>query len=542
MTGKTVVAWRLPTLPSIPSQAGRGKQEALTLTLSRVGRGDRTAGEVIGDRVILRQPPMIHVGIAAEPSRKRVIRFAGIYWRFPLTAGLAAHLPIGASQQELEKDYALGLASPSQRLPADPLPKTGPSTGAAEKQQGAVGESWLKRTFESLASPQYRLLWFGLLLTMAALNMQMLARGFLAWELTESALMVGLVGAGFAPPILVFSIFGGAVADRMDKKRIILAAQVGMGVLSLGIAFAIVLDVVNIWYLIGASVVQGFMFAFMMPARQAIIPMLVEKRQLSNAIALNASGMALMTVGAPGTAGYIYAAGGPEAAYFTIAGLNIGAVLLTSFLKPVGVAGKAKASRMWRDVKEGLRYVRDDRTVTLLLAVTLFTTLFAMPLRTLLPVQIDEVFNREVESLGLLLSMIGVGALLGSLGIAGLRSGNHRGYVLLATTAGSGLAILLAGLNTSYFVALAIMVLVGLGDSGRRTLNASLLMEQTPDDQRGRVMGLYMMNFGLMPLGVLPMAAVGEAIGIRWAFAIAGAALIGAAALLTVGTRRIRVL
>ena len=104
----------------------------------------------------------------------------------------------------------------------------------------------------------------------------------------------------------------------------------------------------------------------------------------------------------------------------------------------------------------------------LLLAVTLSTTVLAMPLRTLLPVQIEEVFDRDVKSLGLLLSMIGVGALLGSLLIAGLREGQHRGMILLGATALSGLAILLAGLNTSYFVALAIMVLIGLGDSLRR--------------------------------------------------------------------------
>lgn len=430
------------------------------------------------------------------------------------------------------------MASPSERLPA----KTAPSTGAAVKKE-SKGASWSHRTFESLGSPQYRLLWFGLLLTMAALNMQMLARGFLSWELTKSPLMVGLTGAGFAPPILIFSLFGGAFADRFDKRRIIQFGQIGMGILGLVIAFLIVADIISIWHLIGASVVQGFLFAFLMPARQAIVPQLVEKRQLSNAIALNASGMSLMTLTAPAAAGYIYASGGPEAAYFAIAGLNFAAVLLTSMLKPlqsVGYAGGAKAGRMWSDVKEGLRYVRADRTVMLLLGVTMVTTILAMPLRTLLPVQIEDVFNRDVESLGLLLSMIGVGALIGSIGIAGLKTSQHRGYVLLLTTALSGVAILLAGLNTSYFFALAIMVIVGLGDSGRRTLNASLIMEHTDADHRGRVMGIYMMNFGLMPLGVLPMAAIGEAVGIRWAFALGGALLIGAAMLLTVGTKRIR--
>ncbi|MDA1297972.1 MAG: MFS transporter [Chloroflexi bacterium] len=432
------------------------------------------------------------------------------------------------------------MASTPKTLPSP----VDPAKEAPREKSGSDSDSdsgsWFHRTFESLASPQYRLLWFGLLMTMAALNMQMLARGFLSWELTKSPIMVGLTGAGFAPPILLLSLFGGAIADRVDKKRIIMAGQLGMGLLSLFIAVSIVSGAITIWHLIGSSVVQGTLFAFLMPARQAIIPQLVEKRQLSNAVALNASGMSLMTLSAPAIAGYIYSAGGPEAAYFTIAGLNIGAVLLTSFLKPAGQIGAAKAKRMWRDVKEGLRYARADRTVLMLLIVALSTTVLAMPMRTLLPVQIEEVFNRDVESLGLLLSMIGVGALAGSLLIAGLTTSQHRGMILLVTTAVSGLAILLAGLNTSYFVALAIMVLVGVGDSGRRTLNASLIMEQTDSDHRGRVMGIYMMNFGMIPLGTLPLAALGDVIGIRWAFALAGALLIAAALLMTVATTRIR--
>ncbi len=375
---------------------------------------------------------------------------------------------------------------------------------------------------------------------MAGMNMQMLARSFLAWELTGSEIMVGLVGAGFAPPILLFSLFGGTVADRVDKKRLIQIGQLGTGTLALLIALSIVSGTIAIWQLIAASVVQGILFAFMMPARQAIIPQLVEKEQLSNAVALNASGMALMTLAAPAVAGLIYAAGGPEATYFTITGLNIGAVLLTSLLKPAVAVASVRSKRMWKDVKEGISYARTNRTVSMLLLVALSTTIFAMPLRMLLPIQIDEVFNRDVESLGILLAMIGLGALLGSLFIAGLKKSQHRGYVLLAATAMSGVAILAAGINPSYYLAIVIMVLVGLGDAGRRSLNASLIMENSDSDHRGRVMGLYMMNFGLIPLGTVPMAALGALIGIQWAFAIAGGLLVLAAVAMTVLTPRVR--
>ena len=376
---------------------------------------------------------------------------------------------------------------------------------------------------------------------MAAMNMQMLARGYLAWELTKSAAMVGYVGAGFAPPILILSLFGGAVADRFNKKRVIQTGQFGMGVLSLLIALSIVSDTITVWHLIGASVIQGILFAFMMPARQVIIPQLVGKHQLSNAVALNASGMSLMTLLAPVIAGFIYGGFGSGAAYFVISGLNFGAVVLTSMLKPVSSKAETpEKKRLVGEVKEGLLYSWSNKTVLMLLIVALSTTVLAMPLRTLLPVQIEEVFSRDVESLGLLMLMIGAGALAGSLAIAGLTTGQHRGLVLLGTTLLSGVAVLLAGLNTSYFMALGIMVLIGLGDSGRRSLNASLMMEKADQEHRGRVMGLYMMNFGMIPIGTIPLAYLSDAFGIRWAFGVAGGLLIVAAVALTLLTARIR--
>jgi MFS family permease len=400
--------------------------------------------------------------------------------------------------------------------------------------------AWFLRTFESLGSGQYRLLWIGLLLMMAAMNMQMLARGYLAWEITKSAAMVGYVGAGFAPPILILSLFGGAVADRFNKKRMIQVGQFGMGVLSLLIAISIATETITVWHLIGASVIQGMLFAFLMPARQVIIPQLVEKHQLSNAVALNASGMSLMTLLAPVIAGFIYGGYGAGPAYFVISGLNFAAVILTTMLRPVNTTRNAPKKKIVGDVKEGLKYSWSNKTVLMLLIVALSTTVLAMPLRTLLPVQIEEVFNRDVESLGLLMLMIGAGALVGSLAIAGLTTGQHRGLVLLGTTLLSGVAVLLAGLNTSYFVALGIMVLIGLGDAGRRSLNASLIMEEADQEHRGRVMGLYMMNFGLIPIGTIPLAYMSDAFGIRWAFALAGALLIVGAIAMTLLTARVR--
>jgi len=175
-----------------------------------------------------------------------------------------------------------------------------------------------------------------------------------------------------------------------------------------------------------------------------------------------------------------------------------------------------------------------------LIVLAMTTTLLGMPFRTLLPVQIDEIFKAGPEALGLLMSMIGLGALLGSLFIAGMKQTQSRGLTLLITSFISGIAILINSMVTQYWMALLLMIVLGIGDSGRRTLNSSLLMEHTDDNYRGRVMGIYMMNFGLIPVGVIPLGFVAEFAGVQMAFACAGGLLILSSLAVTLSTDKIR--
>lgn len=402
-------------------------------------------------------------------------------------------------------------------------PRGGAAVPAATGVPAASG--LLARTFESLHDRDFRYFWGGMLLLMGGVNIQMLARGQLAYDLTGSPLAVGLVGAGFAPPILLLSLFGGVVADRFDRKRIIQTGQLVSMFIALFVAVSIVTGTITLIHLVAASLMQGTMWAFLMPARQAIIPQIVGRDRMVNAIALNSSGMALMTLAAPGIGGLVYAGFGAAAAYFVIVGLAGGAFVLTGFLPDVGRQQGRAGGAVLSDMKEGLRYVLGKRTVMSLLVLGLGTTVLAMPFRSLLPVLVDDVFSRGPEAVGLLMSMIGLGALLGSLAFAGMRAGSRRGLVLISTTILSGVSILLVTAAPMYGAAVAIMVLVGIGDSGRRTLNSALIMEQTDDEHRGRVMGVYMMNFGLMPLGAIPIAALAEVIGISYAISISAALL-----------------
>ncbi len=361
---------------------------------------------------------------------------------------------------------------------------------------------------------------------MGGVNVQMVARGVLAFELTGSVLAVSYVGAGFAPPILLFSLFGGAIADRVNRKQIIQYGQVGMALIAGGVAVSIITETVTIWHLIGASIMQGTLWAFLMPARQAIIPQIVGEKRMINAVALSSSGMALMTLGAPGIGGLAYFYFGPGTVYVVISLMAFASFLLTIRLPDVGKMPSKAGVAVLDDMKEGLRYVMQRRMVMLLLAMALSTAVLAMPFRSLLVVLVHDEFGRGADGFGFLLSAFGLGALVGSLGFAGMRATGPRGMALILTTTLSGIAILAAAVSPSYLLLMIIMVFVGLGDSGRRTLNSAVLMEQVDDEHRGRVMGLYMMNFGLMPLGIIPIAAIAEFAGIREALSISAIILI----------------
>lgn len=382
------------------------------------------------------------------------------------------------------------------------------------------------------------MLWLSMLFMMAGMNMQMVVRGVLAYDLTNSALVVGIVSAGMAPPIFFLSLFGGAIADRVDRRRLIQIGQFGMAINSGIIALLIHVHVINAWDLVLASVAQGILFAFMMPARQSIIPRLVGDRLTTNALALNATGMSMMTLAAPGVGGLVYGVWGPGAAYDMIAGFNVIALVFSSMLPAVVATGKRK--NVTGEMKAAFGYVIEHRIVLALLIIGLGTSMVANPARSLLPVYVEGLFKMGPGAVGLMLSVFGGGAFIGSIFIAGLRKGQRRGLVLIAATTLSGTSVVLLSFAPVYAVAVAIMLFMGLADSGRRALNNALIMEETEDDYRGRVSGIWMMNFGLMPLGVLPVSAAAEYVGVRPAYLVAGAILLAFGLWFLFANRRVR--
>lgn len=361
---------------------------------------------------------------------------------------------------------------------------------------------------------------------MGGMQMQMLARGYLVYDITGSASLLGFVSAGMAIPMLFLAPFGGVIADRVERKRLIQGGQFIVAIFALVIGTAIFTDRIEWYHLLIVSILQGTVWTFMMPARQAIIPQIVGPERIGNAMAINAAGMSAMTLIAPAIAGGLYALAGPANVYFIISGLSLLSVAVTTLVpKPERSAAPSQKHNMFADIGAGLVYIKGNSMVLVLLVMGLATTLLASPFRMLLPVFVVDIYNRGPDSMGLLVAIMGGGSLVGSLAIAALGDW-RRGMLLIIGSFISGAALLLIAAFPLYYAGAAIMVLVGLGDAGRRTINMGLIMEVVEDQYRGRVMSVFMMNFGLMPLGVLPAGMVADALGGQMAIAILGGLLI----------------
>lgn len=370
----------------------------------------------------------------------------------------------------------------------------------------------------------------------AGFSMELVAVGYLVYDLTGSAILLGVVEMGFAVPTLALSLLGGVVADRFDRKYVIQAGQAAEAAVSLVIAALILTDRIHWSHLAAMAMIEGGLFSFMMPARQAIIPQLVQRAQLTGAMAINAAAFSATTLLSPAAAGGLYALVGPGGVFLAIASLKAAAVLVTARVRRVYPDRTGEPRAVVRDIKDGLAYVRRTYVVLALLVFTLVALLMSWPFHTLVAVFVKDVYNLGPAAMGLLLTAIGAGSLIGSLGVAYI-GGRRRGLLLIAGAAATAAGLFLVAAIPVYYAAVAIMVLLGLGEGVWWAVVMALTMEHSEDRYRGRVSSIMMMTFGLMPLGVLPAGAAAEFIGPRMTVAIL-AGLLAAAVLVFAATQR----
>jgi MFS family permease len=405
----------------------------------------------------------------------------------------------------------------------------GPTDSASALDQD-LGHG-LARIFGALQrSPYYRTYWFGNQASLLVTQMQMVAMGYLAYTLTNSAAILGLVSLATGLPQLLFSPFGGVIADRYPKRNLLLGVQAVLCANAVVVGALISLGVIQWWHLMIASFVQGMCWSVNMPARQSWIPALVEEPELPNAIALNNAGMNAARIVGPAIAGGLIAVPwfGPNGIFY----MSIPAVAWVYYsLLQIPIrgepSGKVRAS-FWTEFSTGLRYIWSHATLGPLFTLAVVTLLLGMSYQMLLPAYALGVFNVGSEGQGLMATMVGIGALCGSLSMAYFSRSRRKGRIQAAAGTVLGVGLLAFGIVSGlklFGAALAILFVVGMATDFYSTINNTLILLNTDRELFGRVMSVYMMTWSLAPLAAAPFGTAMDHVGGALTMILIGATL-----------------
>jgi len=397
----------------------------------------------------------------------------------------------------------------------------------------SAGNAWelkLPRTFRALRHRNFRLYWCGQLFSLTGTWMQNVAQGWLVYRLTDSPLALGLVGFVGSLPILLFSLFGGVIADRLHKRNLLLATQTAAMLQALILATLTVTGLIQVWQIIVLALLLGTVHAFDTPARQAFVIELVGKEDLMNAIALNSSVFNATRIIGPAIAGVLISLIG-EAGAFYINAFSFLATIAALLLMRVEAVNHSDGETVWRNLIAGLRYIKQTPIVRTLLSLIAVSSLFGMSAVALMPVFAKDILQVGPTGLGFLTAAIGGGALSGALTLASLGNFQRKGLLLSIGNLAFPSMLLLFALSRSFPLSLLFLIGGGWGLITQNALTNTLLQTSVPDHLRGRVMSVYALMFlGMMPLGNLQAGVVAEHLGAPVAVVL-GASVVGGYAL-----------
>ena len=389
--------------------------------------------------------------------------------------------------------------------------------------------SALRRLGAALHSRDFRILWIGAFTSTVGTWMQKVAQSWLVLSLTGSAWYLGLDSFLGELPILLFTLLGGVIADRHDRRKLLISSQVVQLSSAALLAALVWFDVVRIWHVLILSCVTGFAQAFGGPAYQSLIPSLIPKKDLPNAIALNSIQFNLSRVIGPALAGVALASVG-IAACFGLNALSFLAVIAALIALRVPHIPPPSSRPILTEMRGGLHYVRHEPILVSLIVVALASTFLGLPLQTFLPVLAQDVFGEGVNAYSRMMSFSGAGAVTGALMVAWLGRFDGMGRVLLRLQAIFGLLVIAIAWSRWVPLTYLLLFVAGVATIITTSLLTSLVQLVAPDQMRGRVMSIYMVAFrGGMPLGSLVSGAAVASLGLPVVLTINGALLAMAA-------------
>jgi MFS family permease len=380
-----------------------------------------------------------------------------------------------------------------------------------------LGQRFFARTFTSLENEQFRILWFGTLFSFLGMQMQMIARGYLAFELTGKNTALGLVMIAFGVPQLLLSLWGGVIADRLPKRRVLMVSQLAVALNCAWIAIMIQTGLIEFWMLVLAGAIQGAAFSFVGPTRQAFLGDLLERDRIGNAVVLQQLSMNSTRVIGPAVAGALIAIwfiGIGGVYWITFAGFLLAALTLLK-LPPGNPAPRDVQRSPLADLRDGMAYVRRRPSILHLILVSFAVVMLAMPYQAFLPSLASDIYGVGAGGLGVLTSATAVGAVIATVFVAAFAS--HDRAWAVAPFLGFAFCLALVGLGfvDSFILGLGVLVLVGGFAAAFQSLNNSLTITYTDRAYHGRVQSMTMMSWSLFGIASLPIGLIADQVGIQ---------------------------
>ena len=379
----------------------------------------------------------------------------------------------------------------------------------------------------ALRSRNFRLFIIGQLISYTGSWLQTVAQGWLVLQLSNSAFIVGLVTALGALPILLFTLYGGVLADRVNRRKTVMILQALLAVEALALAILVWIDHVTVGWIMGLAVFTGLVTAFEVPVRQSMVAEITGRESLMNAIALQSSVFNLARVLGPALAGAIIGFWG-VAACFALNAVSFLAVIWGLYRMDLpDTPRKDDAIDVLVAFYEGARYVRHERWPRALMILIASSTIFGFSFLTMLPVFARDALGTDAGGYGVLVSAVGVGALSGALFLAAFGGALRKRRLALLSAAGFGAALLATAVAPNYWSAFLVLVVTGCLMVLQSISANTLLQQEAPDHLRGRVMGFYsFVVLGMAPFGALQIGWISQHFGTRWSFAVGGAACV----------------
>ena len=374
-----------------------------------------------------------------------------------------------------------------------------------------------------------------------AMNMQMITRSWLILRVTgDSPLALTLVTLTFALPMTVIAPFAGALSDRFSRKKLIFISQIGNAVLTLTLGILDFTGAVTFFYIMIIGVFNGSLMAVNMPSRQVIISDIVPDDKLMNAISLNNSSMNLTRVAGPALAGFLILLVDTAGVFFMVSAIYVFSAISIAMVNYSPARNDDAKKSVTADIRDGLTYAFSEPTLRALFIMTFIPVLFGFSYYALIPAWAREALNIQSDGLGILLMLMGVGATVGTIGLAALGNLRRRGIVMLSTSAAWGIALAIFSQMSSFPLAVPFLLFIGLTSSVYMSMNMTMIQLNSDQKMRGRVMSISMMTFGMMPLSAVPFGTIAQKIGTPDALMISGILLASFTVLFTMFNRTFR--